>query len=173
MKKRGIILLVLLALAALAGCQQEAEEEPEVLTEYAYQELRLQLPEGLSAPSDTAGFDYELTGKGMGVYVMQILKAELEQYGFSQQAAPADLVAALSKDHTVLDSGAAETYQWFTYRATASDTEQFYYLTAVYDTEPSFWIVNFACNLSDQELFAEKFAGYAAAVSFTEVEANR
>lgn len=56
-------------------------------------------------------------------------------------------------------------YQYFTYEKSVSGKD-FYYLATTHKASDAFWLIQFACVVSDKDSYTEKFLGWADTVVF-------
>ncbi|MGN0812084.1 MAG: hypothetical protein ACI4MQ_01055 [Candidatus Coproplasma sp.] len=57
-------------------------------------------------------------------------------------------------------------YRWFTYTKEVSG-RNFFYLATTHKASDAFWLIQFACDVSDESKFTDTFLGWADSVTFT------
>ena len=161
MKRRFKIVAVICALLAcfgiLAGCSQEKTFEKSgmqiTLTSAFYEKDLVSL---------TAY--YESTDS-----IVTALKEEFSQvegFGNYTLAEYTDLVKQANKLSAAVSSREGQDYQYFTYEKSVSG-KTFFYLATTHKASDAFWLIQFACDVSDKEKFTDTFLGWADTVTFT------
>lgn len=64
-----------------------------------------------------------------------------------------------------VSSREGQNYQYFTYEKSVSGKD-FYYLATTHKGTDAFWLIQFACEVSDKDSYTETFLGWADTVTF-------
>jgi len=150
------LLVPLLCLLLLAGCSAE----PEMQT-FTCRDLGITLPSAFQK-TETEGYDFLYSSGIIAILGMEELKETVAPY---LEATTAAAYAALLAEQVGATEAPAQKdgYLRFAYTAAAEGT-QMCYITAVYETEESFWALQAYCTAEHYERYAQTMEGYLANV---------
>lgn len=139
------------------------------LKDYSTDDLSFQSTETLTKKTVSGyGIYFENVAGDVIVLGNKESKSDLSKVGYE------DLT--LEKYATVIYEGEEDTiselkqsddkkFYYFTYDY-KEGSEDIFYVGAMYETEEDYWLINFACKLSEQKKYEEKFIEWASTVKF-------
>lgn len=169
-KITAIVVFVVVAVIVVAiGILGSKLLSDDTLKDYSTDELTFQSTETLTKKT-ISGYSIYFENVTGDVIVLgnKESKSELSKLGYE------DL--NLEKYATVIYEGEDDTiselkqsednrFYYFTYDYKEGN-EDIFYVGAMYETENDFWLINFACKLSEQKKYEEKFIEWASTVKF-------
>lgn len=173
MDKKKITAIVVFAVVAVIivaiGILGSKLLSDDTLKDYSTDELSFQSTETLTKKT-ISGYSVYFENVSGDVIVLgnKESKSDLSKLGYD------DLT--LEKYATVIYEGEDDTiselkqnddkkFYYFTYDY-KEGSEDIFYVGAMYETEDDFWLINFACKLSKQDKYEDKFVEWASTVKF-------
>ena len=160
MDKKKITAIVIFAVVAvvivLIGLLGSKLLNNDTLKDYSTDDLTFQSTETLN----------KKTVSGYGVY-FENYAGDVIVLGNKENKADLAKLGYEGEDDTIseLKQSDDKKFYYFTYDY-KEGSEDIFYVGAMYETENDFWLINFACKLSEQKKYEEKFIEWASTVKF-------
>lgn len=100
--------------------------------------------------------------------IVTVLKEEfglVDGFGNYTLSQYTDTVLSANNLSASVQTREGKEYQYFTYERSASG-KNFYYLATTHKSSDAFWLIQFACVVSDKDKYTDKFLGWADTITF-------
>lgn len=160
MKKIFAIVTIMLGALIITGCSAL-----ETTKEYSANGVSVTMDEGFVQKENVAYTTYFLSDNAMFLALKEDFSS-LSQIGLSENSSLKDYAEVIKTANNLENEfKEQDNFMYTTYESEVSGKE-FFYLAAVYKTDDSFWLVNFACSSSDKDVYTKKFLEWAKTVKF-------
>ena len=151
--KKFLIILTVFLLTFGGGCSKKEKYKT-----YTYNELSFELPESQIVQLDNLqGYDFVYDNQEIAIFGIKETKESLKNLGYENITLTeyADLLISLY-NVTIIDKTVNKTNVVFSYTTGTADGD-FFYTIGIYENSESFWIVNYACAVSDRAKYEPLF----------------
>ena len=144
-KALPIFLAVLLTVSLLAGCSGTKE--------FTYQELTMDVPFGMidvSGDENVAAYSFALDSRKTAVFGLREEKALFADAGITSLDQYAELLLSVNELDTLVVDRSNYPYKYLRYEKQLDDGI-YKYLTAVFESEDAYWMIQYAARITDYD----------------------